>query len=453
MLFRSVLSEIDSFYRNNRQALLVSGARQVGKTYLIREWGKSSYKNFIELNFLENRDAKKAFRDARSAKEILMRLSAFVDLPAPGSDTLIFLDEIQEAPDAITAIKFLVEDGSYRYILSGSLLGEDLQNIRSVPVGYMGTLEMYPLTSYEFMVANGINERVLSYIKECYENEIEVDDVIHKKLLELYNLYLIVGGMPEAVSAYIDTNNLRKVEQVQKQIINLYKMDIAKYDKANKLYIEDVFNLIPSELNSKNKRFILKNVNENLKFSRYENSFIWLRDAGVAIPVFIADEPKMPLVLSKKKNLFKLFSSDVGLLASMYSSGIQKKILEGDVEINSGAIWENAVAEELNAAGFKLYYFNSKKLGEVDFLIEKDGKVLPIEVKSGRDVKFHKALDNIMAVDEFAIEESIVISKENMKREGRILYLPVYMLGLLKNKELDDLYYHFDASALLDKLK
>lgn len=453
MLFRSVLSEIDSFYRNNRQALLVSGARQVGKTYLIREWGKSTYKNFIELNFLENRDAKKAFRDARSAKEILMRLSAFVDLPAPGSDTLIFLDEIQEAPDAITAIKFLVEDGSYRYILSGSLLGVDLQDIKSVPVGYMGTLEMYPLTFYEFMVANGINERVLSYIKECYENEIEVDDVIHKKLLELYDLYLIVGGMPEAVSAYIDTNNLRKVEQVQKQIINLYKMDIAKYDKANKLYIEDVFDLIPSELNSKNKRFILKNVNENLKFSRYENSFIWLRDAGVAIPVFIADEPKMPLVLSKKKNLFKLFSSDVGLLASMYSSGIQKKILEGDVEINSGAIWGNAAAEELNAAGFKLYYFNSKKLGEVDFLIEKDGKVLPIEVKSGRDVKFHKALDNIMAVDEFAIVESIVISKENMKREGRILYLPVYMLGLLKNKELDDLYYHFDASALLDKLK
>lgn len=453
MLFRSALSEIDSFYKNNRQALLVSGARQVGKTYLIREWGRSTFKNFIELNFLENRDAKKAFRGVRSAKEILMRLSAFVDLPAPGSDTLIFLDEIQEAPDAITAIKFLVDDGSYRYILSGSLLGVDLKDIRSVPVGYMGTLNMYPLTFYEFMVANGINERILSYIKECYEKEVPVDDVIHKKLLELYDLYLIVGGMPEAVSAYINTNNLREVELVQKQIINLYKMDISKYDKANKLYIEDVFDLIPSELNSKNKRFILKNVNENLKFSRYENSFIWLRDAGVAIPVFISDEPRMPLVLSKKKNLFKLFLSDVGLLASMYSSGIQKRILEGDVEINSGAIWENAAAEELNASGFKLYYFNSKKLGKVDFLIEKDGRVLPIEVKSGRDAEFHKALDNIMAVDEFAIEKSVVVSKENIKREGKILYIPVYMLGLMKNKELEDLYYHFDASSLADSLK
>lgn len=271
-------------------------------------------------------------------------ISALTDIPMEKGKTLIFFDEVQECREIVTAIKFLVDEGSYRYILSGSLLGVELKDIRSIPVGYMTIYEMFPLDFFEFCKANKVSEKIITKLSECFENRVPVDSLIHEKMMDLFRLYLIVGGMPAAVQRYLDTNNLNEVLRIQQGIVYLYKKDIAKYDPNEKLYLEDIFNLIPSELNSKNKRFILKNLNENFKFSRYEHSFIWLKEAGVALPVFCAQEPEIPLLLSKSRNLFKLFLSDVGLLASMYADGLQIKVLSKEKDINFGAVYENAVA-------------------------------------------------------------------------------------------------------------
>ena len=385
MLERRIKQEIRDFLDSDRkEALMVTGARQVGKTYIIRECAKEIYKNIVEINFVENQQAVKLFENITGSKDILLRLSALTDVPMIPGETLVFFDEVQECPEIVTAIKFLVEDGQYRYILSGSLLGVELKDIRSVPVGYLSILEMYPLDFREFCEANRVSQTVMDKLKECFEKKQPVDELIHEKMMELFRLYLIVGGMPAVVDAYIRTNNLKEVLRIQQGIVQLYYKDIAKYDKDNKLYLDEIFSLIPSELNNKNKRFIMKDLNENFRFSRYENSFIWLKEAGVALPVYCVQEPEIPLLLSKSTNLFKLFLSDVGLLASMYVDGLQLKILSREKDINFGAIYENVAVQELKAHGFELYYFNSKKQGELDFVIEYQGNVLPLEIKSGK---------------------------------------------------------------------
>lgn len=378
----------------------------------------------------------------------MLRLSALTDVPMIPGETLIFFDEVQECPEIVTAIKFLVEDGQYRYILSGSLLGVELKDIRSVPVGYLSILEMYPLDFREFCEANRVSQTVMDKLKECFEKKQPVDELIHEKMMELFRLYLIVGGMPAVVDAYIRTNNLKEVLRIQQGIVQLYYKDIAKYDKDNKLYLDEIFSLIPSELNNKNKRFIMKDLNENFRFSRYENSFIWLKEAGVALPVYCVQEPELPLLLSKSTNLFKLFLSDVGLLASMYVDGLQLKILNREKDINFGAIYENAAAQELKAHGFELYYFNSKKQGELDFVIEYKGNVLPLEIKSGKAYTRHNALDNVLKDERYAIPQALVFCNENISTVDKIVYLPIYMIGFLENEKIDEYIYSIDLSAL-----
>ena len=380
---------------------------------------------------------------------ILMRLSIITNVPMIKGDTLIFFDEVQECPDIVTAIKFLVDEGSYRYILSGSLLGVELKDIRSVPVGYMGVKEMFPLDFEEFITCVGINDNVIATVKEAWTKRRPVDDFIHNKMMELFRLYLIVGGMPAAVSKYLESNNLQEVLAVQQEIIQLYKKDIAKYDPDNKLYIEEIFNLIPPELNAKNKRFILKRLNENAKYARYENSFLWLKNAGVAIPVYNVEEPKVPLLLARSRNLLKLFLNDIGLLAAQYADGIQVRIIKGDKDINFGSIYENAVAQELVAHGFEPYFYNSKKRGEIDFVIENDGKVLPIEVKSGKGYVYHRALSNIMDCEEYDLPEALVLNNDNLTVEGRITYVPVYMVMFIVKSVPSVTQYRVDISELI----
>lgn len=447
MLKRKIDSFIRQFFRRSKNALLITGARQIGKTFSVREFGKN-FKSFIEINFVENQDAVEIFRTAKSSSDILLRLSAMTDTPLIKGETLIFFDEVQKCPEIVTAIKFLVEEGSYRYVLSGSLLGVELRDLRSVPVGYLEVKDMYPLDFEEFLICNNVSESIISHLKEAFYKKISVDDVIHAKLLELFRLYLVVGGMPAAVSKYLETNNLQEVVAVQREIIRLYKWDISQYDYKNKLKIEEIFDLIPSELNAKNKRFILKSLNRNAKFAYYEDSFLWLKNAGVALPVYNVEEPKVPLLLAKSRNLFKLFQSDVGLLAAQYSDGIQLKIIMGQSDINFGAIYENAVAQELAAHDFNLYYFNSKKQGELDFVVEKDGMILPIEVKSGKDYAVHRALTNILENSEYNIKEALVLSNANIKQVGKILYAPIYMVMLLEKKKETPLIYKIDLSAV-----
>ena len=437
MIKRKIEARIRSFYNNNKKALLITGARQVGKTYIIRAFGKSAFESFVEINFLENRTAQTLFENATSSADILLRISAITNQRLIPGKTLIFFDEVQECKELVTAIKFLVDEGSYSYILSGSLLGVDLKDIRSAPVGYMDIFEMYPLDFEEFALANGVSDRVIQNLRGAYENRTPVDALVHERMMDLFRLYLIVGGMPSVVARYLATNNLQEVVQEQRAILALYRQDIAKYDPKNKLYLEDIFAQIPSELNAKNKRFILKNLNENFKFARYQNSFIWLKNAGVALPTFCVTEPTVPLMLNKSANLFKLFLSDVGLLAAMYMDGIQLKLLNREKDINFGSIYENAAAQELKAHGHELYYFNSKKQGELDFVVEQGGNVLPIEIKSGKDYTRHAALDNVMSNPDYAIPVAYVFQNDNVRVDGEIVYFPVYMLMFLE-KEIND---------------
>lgn len=449
MISRKIEKELRRFRDSaEKKALLITGARQVGKTFIIRDFGKQ-YESFVEINFYENKSAQSLFENAKDSQDLLLRLSAVADAPLIPGKTLIFLDEVQECKEIVTAIKFLVEEGSYRYILSGSLLGVDLKDIRSVPVGYMDVLEMYPLDFEEFAYANRVSSTIIEALRKAFHDRTPVNELIHEKMMELFRLYLIVGGMPSAVMRYLETNNLQEVVREQRSIITMYKRDIARYDPEEKLYLEDIFNLIPSELNSKNKRFVLKNLNENFKFSRYSNSFLWLRDAGVALPTFCVHEPTVPLLLSKATNLFKLFLSDVGLLAAMYMNGIQVKILNREKDINFGAIYENAAAQELKAHGFDLYYFNSKKQGELDFLVEQAGTILPIEIKSGKDYTKHAALSNVLANPDYAISEAYVFHNGNVSTSGKITYLPIYMLMFVERQKMEgDLIYKLDLGVL-----
>ena len=324
MISRKADALIREYLLNDHRSLLVTGARQVGKTYCVRKVGRECFENFIEINFIEQPQAIEAFSDHNGAKDLLMRLSAFTKQTLVPGKTLIFFDEVQECKEMVTAIKFLVDEGSYKYVMSGSLLGVELDDLRSVPVGYMDEFEMYPLDMLEFFRAIGVSEDVIKYLRECYLNKTPVDNFIHQRMLEAVKLYLIVGGMPAAVQKYSDTNNLRSVYVEQRGIIRTYKKDITKYDPNHKLQIEEIYDLIPSELNAKNKRFILKELNEKARFRKYEESFLWLKDAGVAIPTYNVEEPQLPLLLSKQRNLFKLFMNDVGLLAATYGGNIQE---------------------------------------------------------------------------------------------------------------------------------
>lgn len=452
MINRKIDNKLRDFYKNSKKSILLTGARQIGKSFSARHFGVSNFKHFVEINFIDEPSARSIFVNAANVNDILVRLSAFTTEKLVEGDTLIFFDEIQECPEALTAMKFLVEDGRYRYIMSGSLLGIELKDLKSAPVGYIDIWEMHPLDIEEFFDAVGVSAAVMNHVKESWNGMKPVDDVVHNKLMAIIRLYLIVGGMPSVVQKYLDTNNIQQVLAEQEAILRLYEVDITKYDPDNKLYIREIFNLIPPELNAKNKRFILKNLNENVKFSRLENSFIWLKDAGVALPTFSVDEPTLPLILSRSRNLFKLFQSDVGLLAATYADGIQLRILSEDPNINFGAIYENLVAQELHCHGFDLYYFNSKKQGEVDFIIEKSGKVIPIEVKSGKSYQRHNALSNIMADINYNIPEAYVLSGANLSVAGKIKYLPIYMLMFIIKERPSDIVIKVDLPTLPPRL-
>ena len=436
MIKRKIYSYLSSFFKQDKKSLLVTGARQVGKTYAIREIGKACFKRFVEFNFVEQPKLKAVFAEPQDTETLLLRLSAFTETKLEPGKTLIFFDEVQECPEVVTAIKFLVDEGSYRYVMSGSLLGVELKDLRSVPVGYMAEKEMTPLDFEEFAMALGMSDEVMDHLRSCYEKRQPVDPVVHDKMMELLRLYLVIGGMPAVVAKYLATNNLQMIRDEQENIIKLYHKDIGKYDTNNKLYIKEIFEMIPSELNAKNKRFILKSLHERANFERYKNSFLWLADAGVALPTYNVEEPRLPLKLNEQRNLFKLFLNDVGLLACSYSLDFQSNMVLGEMDAYFGAIFENFAAQELHSHGYPLYYFNSKKQGELDFVIEHECSVLPIEIKSGKNYKRHNALSNVMSNPDYAMKVAVVFTSGNVEIQGNILYLPVYLLMYLRPKEL-----------------
>lgn len=449
MITRKLDKHIDNHYNNSNSALLLTGARQTGKTFAIRNYAERQGLKLVEINFFQDSFAATIFKGAKDAKEILLRISAYTHIELVSGNTLIFFDEVQKAPEVITWIKFLVEEGSYSYALSGSLLGVELKNIRSIPVGYMAVQEVFPLDLEEFCRAIGISDEVMKHIQNAWETKTPVDEIVHETMMKVTSLYLLTGGMPAVVQAYIDSNNMQVVQAKQREILSLYKWDISQYDPKNKLYINDIFDILPSELDAKNKRFVLKTLNEHSRFSRYENGFIWLQNAGVALPTYNVEAPTPPLKLEEQRNLFKLFSNDVGLLAVQYAQDIALKILRGEVNLNYGAIYENFIAQELKAHGYSLYYFNSKKQGEVDFLLEDDAKITPVEVKSGKDYNRHRALNNIMDNELYNIAQAIILTCDNVKQEEKLSYLPIYMVMFIqKHQPPKDMIYKIEIPTI-----
>lgn len=448
MLDRSAGKIITEWISDGKDALLVTGARQIGKTYLIRECLKNSGFPYVELNFIENPELIELFAGAKDAKELMMRLSLVTKETLQVGKTIFFLDEIQEFKDIVTRIKFLVEDGSFRYIMSGSLLGVELNDLRSAPVGYLSVIDMFPLDFKEFACAVGVNEHIISTLKEHFEDRTRVDEFVHSRMLDVFYLYLIVGGMPEAVVMYNDSNDLAKVGGIHDKIIRLYKQDFSKYEKTYKLKLQEIYDSMPGQLDQKNKRFQINSIGKGLSYDRVANDFMWLKDAGVAIPVYNISEPKLPLVISENRNLFKLFFSDVGLLTSRYSDQVKMAILNKEKSINNGALFENVVSQELLSKGHKEYYFNSKKQGELDFVIELNGKVVPLEIKSGKDYKRHSALCNVLADENYGIEYAYVFSEGNVEVSGKKVYLPIYMIAFLENEKMADTIYKLDLSGL-----
>ena len=434
MLQRKIESKISNWIKNSRNALLVSGARQVGKTYIIRKCLEGNGYPFVEINLIEHPEFVEVINQSANVEDLKINITALLGNEL-GEGTFIFIDEIQEAKDIVTKIKFWVDEGSYRYILSGSLLGVELYNIRSAPVGYLEEIKMYPMDFEEFARASGVKDDVIDYLRQSYADRKPVGKLLHDTMMKHFRRYLVVGGMPSAVQRYIDTKDISEVSIIQRNIINLYRLDFTKYEKREKkLQLINIYNQIPSQLLKQNRRFNYSDLKKGLRYEYVENSFVWLYSAGVVLPVFNSTEPRVSLNQNVKSSLVKLYYSDVGLLCEQYGGALKSGILLGDDKINVGGIYENVVAQELRCHGFDIYYYNSKKQGELDFVIEKDLSVLPIEVKSGKDYYYHSAISNALKNKEYKIKEACVFTNYDLREEESIVYYPVYMCIFMENE-------------------
>lgn len=438
MLKRKIEKDIMHWIDSSDKALLIYGVRQAGKTFIVRECLKAAGCDYIEFNLIRQPEIVGILDGATSVDDLILKLSLYSDKRIVPGKTFFFFDEIQKYKEIVTRIKFLVDDKRFRYILSGSLLGVEIVNLKSAPVGYLQTINMYPLDFEEFLQIFNVGQPVLDMLRKAFTSKTPVDEVIHGKIMEMFNLYLIIGGMPAAVEKYRTTGNIDDVMDEHRAIIEQYKLDFTQYEEENrKLIITHIYELIPAELNEKNKRFMIADIRKGLRYGRVEDSFTWLWKAGVALGVFNTTEPTVPLMLNEKSSLFKMFLSDVGLLTTIYGKACKLKIVSKEKDVNKGAVYENVVAQELHAHGYSLYYYNSKKKGELDFVVEHAGQVLPIEVKSGKDYEKHSALDNVMAAREYRIEEAYVFTNDNVKVDGKLTYFPIYMAMFLQDDPID----------------
>ena len=451
MLKRKAYTKLLEWKREkNKKALCIIGARQIGKTTVVRQFAKENYEHFVEINFLLDEKAAQIFEGALDADSIITNLTAYVQTALEPGKTLILLDEIQECPNARTAIKFLVEDGRFDYVETGSMLGVRYKEVRSYPVGFEEIYRMYPMDFEEYLWANGVQNSTILYLKECFENLKMVSQSVHDTLNKLFLSYIVVGGMPQVVQTFVNSHDIGKVIANQNEIIELYRLDIAKYAKTSeKMKIKAIYDSIPAQLNEKNRRFILSAIDENGRHNRYENSFQWLAEAGVALPCYNVTEPQPPIQINAKHNLFKLFMGDTGLLCAACMANIQFDILQGNVEVNLGSLLENVMAQAVKANGFNLYYYDSKKLGELDFVIQNGMDIDLLEIKSGNDFKKHNAIDNAKNISNWKFGKIYVFCKGNIEFENEIIYLPWYMIMFYKNNPIiQNTIFEIDLSNL-----
>ncbi len=430
MLKRKIISDLDRWlHEPSKKALLLKGARQVGKTTIVRDFAKKNYAHFVEINFEKLPMVKQAFDGNLDAETIISKLSLMGFGPFVEHQTLVFFDEIQTCPNARTAIKFLVEDGRFDYIESGSLLGLHYADVSSYPVGFEYSVNMYPLDFEEFLWAKGIAEKVVDTIKTTFHNRMPIDDFMHEQLSKYYREYLIVGGMPEVVNTYIQNADFSKTLLVQRSIIDSYRDDISKYAGQEKARAKLFFDAIPSELSKQKKRFIIADIEQKATAQKYENAAQWLMDAGIAYFSYNTHNLLLPFEQYEKRNLYKVFLLDTGLLCSMWREPIQWQVLNGEIDINEGALTENFVATELVKKGYVLHYYDHKSRQELDFIVAQNNKINIIEVKSGNDYKRHASLDAVLENPNPTLGELMVISKFPMQKIGDIQYIPLYALG------------------------
>lgn len=433
MLKRKIINELLYWKRKTtNKALLIKGARQVGKTTIVRQFAKANYKHFIEINFEQMPTAKQAFDGNLDARTILINLSAMGYGPLEPGETLIFFDEIQSCPKARTAIKFLVEDGQYDYIESGSLLGINYKDVSSYPVGFEHELDMYPLDFEEFLWACHVGEDVIGMLEDCYENLRPVPAFLHQQIMERYRQYLIVGGMPEVVATYLANEDFNKTVTNQKDILTGYRNDISKYAGNDKMLVKSVFDAIPGQLSKQDKRFVLAAIEKNASRRKYGAPTQWLVDAGMAYYSFNVGSFELPFPSHENLKLYKLFFVDSGLMCAMMLDKIQAKVLTGDIFVNEGALAENYVAGELAKHGISLNYYDRKSKHELDFVFPEGNKISIIEVKSGKDYKKHSSLDMAQSLFGDRINRRIVMSGNDLEFENGTLYLPLYMSMFIK---------------------
>lgn len=450
MLYRKFTHRIEAFFKNEpKKILLINGARQIGKSYLIRHVGKKMFKNYIEINLKEDKESIGIFETVRSTADFYLQLGTIAgNKLGTKENTLVFLDEIQSYPHLMTMLKFLNQEDRYTYIASGSQLGVALAQTASVPIGSVTIEEMYPLDFEEFLLAMGCGKETIDGVKEKFLAGESLNESMHNYMLQQFKLYLLVGGLPEAINKFLENRNMMHVRRVQRDIHALYRIDASQYDNDKKLVIRKIYDMIPSNMENKKKRIIVKHIEEtkgHKQFSDYAEEFEYLTNSGIALSVQAVSNPKFPLLESESKNLIKLYMNDVGLLTNLLYDTNINAVLRDERSINLGSVYESVVAQELHAHGYPLHYYDNKQRGEVDYLIDDYDNltVLPIEVKSGKDYTVHSALDKFLNTADYHITRAVVLSNEReVRKKGEIIYQPIYYCMFYgRDKSLDDTAY------------
>lgn len=454
MLYRKITSYIEDYLKSDTDKILIlEGARQIGKSFSIREVGNRLFPNFVEINFVEDDEGEQLFKNIHKKEDFFLTLSMIAGDKLDNRDnTLIFLDEIQHYPQYLTMLKFLREDGRYRYIASGSLLGIALQDTTSIPVGSIIRKEMFQLDFEEFLIANGFGTDAIAMLRHAYKNLQSLSEEYHNHVLNLFRRYLLVGGLPDAVNTYLDTHNIVRVREVQEAIRGLYADDASKYEKVHskKLLVRRIYEMIPSQMENKKKRIVAREIRgkEGDRFSQYQEEFEYLVSSGIALSVHAISNPRFPLSESLQKNLLKLYLNDVGLLTGLLYHNNIRPILDDIRSINLGSVYESVVAQELRAHGHKLFYYDNRKQGEVDYLIDDHVAMSahPIEVKSGKDYTVHSALNNLLNNLDYNLQSGTVISNEReVYQDGKVTYMPVYFVMFMEvdTPQIDNSEYIF----------
>lgn len=446
MLYRKIEKYIVSHLKSEtNKILIIDGARQIGKSYIIREVGKKLFTNFIELNMETDKVGEQIFANAKTVDDFYLALSTVAgDKMKEKQNTLVFIDEIQAYDHLLTLLKFLREDNKFTYICSGSLLGVTLKTTSSIPLGSIEIKHMYPLDFEEFLIANGVGELVLSTIRKKFANREAMPDAVHNKLLDLFKKYLLVGGLPDAVNEFLSTKNITTIRTIQNEIHHLYGVDAARYEEShNRLKIQRIYGMVPSNLENKKKRIVAKDIEDKKgkRMSDYMEEFDYLISSGITLEVKAISKPSFPLIENSGKNLLKLYINDVGILTSIFFGTNIKAVMDDVASINLGSVYETVVAQELKAHGFNLYYYDNKKLGEVDYLIDdRDNlSVLPLEIKSGKDYQIHSALDKFLQIKEYNIHQAFVLSNaQQVEIKNGITYLPIYYIMCIEPNEEGD---------------